>query len=100
MVNTMDISMTNEGDRYEITLSGWLDNNTSSEFEKTMEQIPESATWLTLDLTNLEYSSSAGVRQLVAAHKQMKGNMTLKNVTPEVLDVLQMIGLDKRMNIE
>ena len=51
-------------------------------------------------MAKLEYTSSAGIRQNVAIHKQMKGALTLRNVTPEVKAVLQMIGLDKRLHIE
>lgn len=51
-------------------------------------------------MAKLEYTSSAGIRQVVAIHKQMKGALTLRNVTPEVKAVLQMIGLDKRLHIE
>lgn len=53
-----------------------------------------------LSEAKLEYTSSAGIRQIVAIHKQMKGALTLRNVTPEVKAVLQMIGLDKRLHIE
>ena len=96
----MEIKITNQGDVYEIALSGWLDTNTVPELEKSLEQIPESATELTLELGELEYTSSAGIRQFVAAHKKMKGNLKLKNARPEILDVLGMTGLDKRLTIE
>ena len=45
-------------------------------------------------------TSSAGIRQIIAAHKQMNGALTLRNVTPEVLAVLHMTGLDKKLHIE
>ena len=45
-------------------------------------------------------TSSAGIRQIIAAHKQMNGALTLRNVTPEVLSVLHMTGLDKKLHIE
>lgn len=51
-------------------------------------------------MEKLEYTSSSGVRQIVAAHKKMNGALTLKNLSPEVLDVLHMTGLDKRLHIE
>lgn len=34
------------------------------------------------------------------AHKQMKGEMILRNPSPEVREVLKMTGLDKRLHIE
>ena len=51
-------------------------------------------------MAKLEYTSSAGIRQVVAIHKQMKGTLTLRNVTPEVAKVLHMVGVDKRLHIE
>ena len=92
--------MTNNGDVYEIALSGWLDTVTAPELGEKLDEIPDSAAELVLDLKELEYTSSAGVRQIVAAHKKMNGNLKLKNVCPEIMDVLMMTGLDKRLNIE
>ena len=97
---SMEITVTNQGGRYEIALDGSLDAFGASDLGKTLEEIPADAEWLTMDMTKLEYTSSAGIRQIVTAHKKMKGNLTLKNVGPEVLDVLQMTGIDKKMNIE
>ena len=55
---------------------------------------------LALDLSGLEYVSSAGIRQIVAAHKQMNGELTLRNVSVEVQDVLTMTGIAKKLHIE
>ncbi len=95
----MDISMTNQDNACIIALSGWLDTNTAPELEEKLEQIPEGTDELILDLKELEYTSSAGIRQIVAAHKKMNGKLTLKNVRPEVMDVLNMTGLSKKLNI-
>jgi anti-anti-sigma regulatory factor len=40
------------------------------------------------------------VRQIVAAHKKMNGEMTMRNVRPEVMDVLTMTGLAKKLHFE
>ena len=96
----MDIHVTNQGDVYEIALSGWLDTETAPTLGEKLAEIPDGVTELVLDLRELEYTSSAGVRQIVAAYKQMNGHMILKNVCPEIMDVFKMTGLDKRLNIE
>ena len=96
----MDIHVTNQGDVYEIALSGWLDTETAPALGEKLAEIPDGVTELVLDLRELEYTSSAGVRQIVAAYKQMNGHMKLKNVCPEIMDVFKMTGLDKRLNIE
>ena len=53
-----------------------------------------------LDLEKLEYISSAGLRQVVAAHKRMNGELTVINVSSEILDVFKMTGFDKKLNIK
>ena len=56
---------------------GWLDTETSLEFAEELDKLEENITSLTLDLSELEYTSSAGLRQIVAAHKKMKGNLKI-----------------------
>ena len=55
---------------------------------------------LVIDCKSLEYISSSGIRQFVAAHKQMNGKLTLTNVSPEILDILNMTGISKRIQIK
>ena len=82
-----------------MTLSGWLDTVTAGELKQELDALDGSVTALTLDLRALEYISSAGLRQLVAAHKLMQGNLTLRGVPPQIMDLLRMAGFDKRLNI-
>ena len=48
----------------------------------------------------MEYITSSGLREFVAAHKKVKGNMVLKNVSDNVKNILKTTGLSKRINIE
>ena len=72
----------------------------SPELENAVAGLDGSIETLTLDLEKLEYISSAGLRQIVAAHKKMNGKLTLKNVQPDIMNVLSMAGFDKRLHIE
>ena len=38
--------------------------------------------------------------QLVSAYKKMNGELTLRNVSAEVMSVISMTGIDKRITIE
>ena len=96
----MTIEKNISGNTATLALNGWMDTQSVPEFAQALEELDPSAEKLVLDLMGLEYTSSAGVRQIIAAHKKMKGELTLKNVSAEVLDVLHMTGLDKRLNIE
>ena len=77
-----------------IELSGRLDTSTAPVLDKTIgEDIPASAN-LTLDLKELEYISSAGLRVLLAAQKKMQkaGSMKVIHVCEAVMEVFEMTG--------
>lgn len=82
-----------------LEIDGWLDTQTSPELGAAIEALDESVTELTIDMSKLEYISSAGLRLIVSAHKKMNGNLTLKNLSPEILDVFNMAGFAKKLNI-
>lgn len=84
----------------EIKLTGWLDTQTAPELDKEIKSLGEEITALTLDMEKLEYISSAGLRLIVAAYKKMNGALTLRNVSSEIMSVIKMTGLDKRIVIE
>ena len=87
-------------DNLVITLEGRLDSTNSQELMDTISNSLQGVTDLVIDLEKLEYMSSAGIRQLVATHKQINSALTLKHVSPEIMDVLRVTGLDKKLNIE
>ena len=82
-----------------LEIDGWLDTQTSPELGAAIEALDESVIELTIDMSKLEYISSAGLRLIVSAHKKMNGNLTLKNLSPEILDVFNMAGFAKKLNI-
>ncbi|MBQ2593502.1 MAG: STAS domain-containing protein [Candidatus Riflebacteria bacterium] len=81
-------------------LEGWLDTQTTAEFGKALDALESNIDELILDFEKLEYTSSAGLRQIVAAHKKMNGKLTVKNICSEIMDVFKMTGFDKRLHIE
>lgn len=96
----MTIEKSIEGARAEWKLSGWLDTQSAPELEAALNELAPETEALTLDLAEVEYVSSAGLRQLVAAHKKLRGNLTLRNVSSEIRNVIRMTGLDRRLRIE
>ncbi len=83
-----------------ISLTGWLDTQSAPEFEAALVGLGQEVTSLVLDLKGLEYISSAGIRQIVSAYKKMNGALIVRNVTEEVMDVFNMSGVSKKLNIE
>ena len=85
-----------------LMISGRLDTNTASVLEKTIrEDIRENAT-LVLDMKELEYISSAGLRVLLSAQKRMQRNgaMKLIHVCEIVKEVLELTGFVDILDIE
>ena len=92
----MEIRKSTDGEKTVLALEGWLDTQTAPELAAELgEETPE----LEFDFAALEYISSAGIRQIVAAHKKMDGNLVIRNVSPEVAEVMRLTGVDKRLNI-
>ena len=85
-----------------IELAGRLDTSTAPTLEKTIAENVEESTNLLLNMKDLEYISSAGLRVLLGAQKRMQkhGSMKLQQVTPEVMEVLEMTGFADILKIE
>ena len=98
----MRISKTQNGSQLVIALDGRLDILTAPELEEELRSSIEGINDLTLDFSNLEYISSAGLRVLLAAHKIMhnQGKMTIKNINSIVSEVFEVTGFSTILNIE
>lgn len=87
------------GDTAVFEIDGWLDTAGAPELGAELDALDAGITELTIDMSALEYISSAGLRQIVATHKKMNGNLTIKNLSAEIMDVFNMTGFSKRLNI-
>ena len=96
----MTIEKTMDGSTAVLRLEGWLDTQNAPVLAEALNGLDDGAEKLVLDLEKLEYISSAGIRQIVTAYKEMNGELTLKNLSTEVASVLHMTGLDKKLTIE
>ena len=95
----MALVKTVDGSCVTLAIDGWLDTQTAPELGAALDGLGDDGESLVLDLSALEYVSSAGIRQIVAAHKKMSGNLEVRGVAPEVLEVFRLTGVDKRLNI-
>ena len=89
----LDIIVNDNGAERKVTLNGRLDTSTAPEMEKKLSSL-EGVTALELDLSGLEYISSAGLRVLLAIQKVMnkQGSMVLHNVNESVREVFDITG--------
>ena len=97
---TIEIKRTKEELIMEIT--GRLDTTTAPALNKSIQENLGDTKSLVLDLKNLEYISSAGLRVLLAAQKKMQqvGKMKVINVCELVMDVFEMTGFADILTIE
>lgn len=85
-----------------VLLDGKLDTNTTPQVQSEIEADVESADSLVIDMKDLKYISSAGLRLLLSLHKKMmaKGGMTIKNVNDTNMEILEFTGFSDILNIE
>ena len=97
----MKLNFKKEDEKLTIEVDGRLDTNTAPELEEEMKRI-EGIRELVLDFKNLDYISSAGLRVLLSMQKKMneQGEMKLKNVSKDVMDVFEVTGFSGILTIE
>ena len=95
----MEIIKTENGNEVTLKLVGWLDTKSAPYLKEEVDKIREDES-LVLDLSELEYVASFGLRQFVASYKKMNGKMVLRNVSENILGILKTMGMDKRIPIE
>lgn len=98
----MNLKTTAENNTATIAIDGRLDTMTSPELIAEIEKVAPTNDKLILDVSELEYISSAGVRALVTAHKRMaqKGGFTVKSPNKNVLEIIKLTGLTAILNIQ
>ena len=98
----MTINTKTQGTELEIILSGRLDTTTAPQLEGELKNSIEGITSLIMDLAELEYISSAGLRVLLSAQKVMnkQGTMVIRNVNETIMDVFEITGFADILTIE
>ncbi len=84
----------------ELALEGRLDTVTAPQLQNTINEYLEGVEDIVMDCKDLSYISSAGLRVLLTARKTVQGDVTLKNVDPSVMEVLEITGFNDILTIE
>jgi anti-sigma B factor antagonist len=99
----MEITSEKLNDYLVIKIKGHLDAVTSSSAsEKLSELIENGESKFILDLTDLDYISSAGLQTVLLAAKKIssqKGTFALTNLKEEVFEVFEISGFTSFLNI-
>ena len=99
----MEIIKTKDSNKLNVKLVGRLDTNTSVELEEAIKEDQKEVTEINLDLKDLDYISSAGLRLILVMHKNMsnkKGKLTVLYPKDDVMEVFDMTGFSSFLNIE
>lgn len=99
----MTITKNTEGEKIILSIEGRVDTVTAPDFDKEIDAIGDEVKELVVDCTNLEYTSSAGLRVILKAQKKMQANNSsfkLINVNDDVKEVLNITGFSDLLTIE
>ena len=98
----MTIEIKRNAEETTIKLVGRLDTTTAPALDKTINEDIAGTKNLVLNVKELEYISSAGLRVFLGAQKKMQkiGSMKVTNVREEVMEVFEMTGFADILVIE
>ena len=100
----LEIGMNIDNDVLTVSLNGKLDGMTFQEFEEQLESQREQANKIIIDAAGLEYVSSAGLRVIMSTELYMeksgKEKITIKNLSDEVREIIELCGFDHVIEME
>lgn len=85
-----------------LALEGRLDTVTAPQLDEELKQSLTGVQTLIIDMTSLEYISSAGLRVLLSAQKTMnkQGKMIIRGVNETIMEVFEITGFADILTIE
>ena len=97
----MTINTTRNGNSLTVAIEGRLDTTTAPQLEAELKASLDGITSLTMDLSALEYISSAGLRVLLSAQKIMnkQGTMAVTGASETVMEIFDVTGFSDFLNI-
>ncbi len=99
----MTIKLVNRGTEGELFLEGRLDSHSAPEAEEIFVDMASRFETVILNMSGLEYVSSAGLRIIKNLHIAMNrrgGSLTLRGVSKLVMEVFEMTGFAGLLKIE
>ena len=97
----LSIDSTVNGDVNEVKLVGRLDVKAARDAETAFSDAAQAAPNILLDMTELDYIASAGLRALKRLNSAVSKNgheLTLRGVQPDVMDVFELTGFAAILN--
>ena len=98
----MQISTRTSNDIHIVAVTGSLDSGTAPEAQKSLEAVLGSARKVLLDFSALDYISSAGLRVLLGAAKQLRakgGTLGMFGLNQSVREVFEISGFSSILSV-
>jgi len=96
-MNNLEIKQDKKGDEIILQCSGRLDANSAGHLNDFINRlVREGQYFISLDLLDIEYLSSAGIRALITQYKNLKainGHFCIAEMSKNVSQVLEMVGM-------
>lgn len=86
-----------------LKLNGQITSETAAAFDEELKSAPEGIQNITLDMSNLTFISSSGLRAILGAQKRLdavNGHIYIKNVRPDIMDVFEMVNFTRFLLIK
>ncbi len=99
----MTIQTEKQGTSLTYRLAGRLDTTTAPDFDAAITADLAGVASLVIDLSAVEYLSSAGLRSLLAAQKKMnavQGKMVVRGANDSIKEVFDITGFSDMLTIE
>lgn len=100
----MNVTINQNENIYNVILEGRLDTTNANQFQQDIAPLmsAENAE-ITVDCTNMEYTSSQGLRMFLMLQKSSlahQSKLTLINMRPQVKEVFDITGFSNIINIK
>lgn len=97
----MKITKTKNGSAMEVAITGRLDTESAPELHEALQDDVNDLDSLTMDFAELDYISSAGLRELLKLKRGMRmgGELTVKNASEIVREVFNVTGFNKLITV-
>lgn len=98
----MQFSTRTSSDIHIVAISGSLDSTTAPEAQKSLDAVVSGAKKVLLDFSALDYISSAGLRVLLGAAKQLRakgGTLGMFGLNQSVQEVFEISGFSSILSV-
>lgn len=98
----MNIKQNKENKKLTVLINGRVDSSTAPELLDYLKEAMSGIEELIIDLKDVEYISSAGLRVILFAQKTMnsQGSLTITNVNEDIMETFELTGFTDILTIK